>query len=348
MPQTKTIDYKTHPHFILENPYWPDYGPAIGRLGATFAKDDTDKTPLMQEALEVLKRYTPAGCREAFGLRAGYSLAKEFYFDVLCANAATVARVLEQQERADEAKAFLRTLYGEMAAAGFTRDREFFMNRLDSRTFMPMRRHIDRAYLEAIGYTHLDRVLLCVGDCQTMIQAEKLRQALPLPGVDIAAYQHGLGSLITSPLEPLFQPAGYFYFVNAAADYGLFAKDTSGREAILNRMREIVAWLQTKQPRLSVFVTHVFFGVENAIEYQGAAREFAMDAVTKFSDEVAAILAEAPNARLINFQELCPFTLDRSVFRDKPTDRNLLHFRFDVMDRVSERVAAVMRELSPK
>jgi hypothetical protein len=31
---------------------------------------------------------------------------------------------------------------------------------------------------------------------------------------------------------------------------------------------------------------------------------------------------------------------DRSVFRDKPDSRNLLHFRFDIMDRVSERVVA--------
>lgn len=339
------VDYARHPHFRLDNPYYPDYGAAIGRLGAAFSKEVAAKEPLLAEARAALARYTPYGCREAFGLGAGFSLAKEFYCDVVCANAGVVARLLEQRGEVAEAKAFLQGLYAEMADAGFSREREFFPNRLDSRTFMPMRRHIDRAYLAAIGYRHLDRVLLCVGDCQTMITAEKVRHALPLPGIDIAAYQHGLGSLIASPLEALFRPAGYFYFVNAAADYGLFARDTSQRTARLDAMRDIVAWLKARPPRVAVFVTHVFFGIDNAMQHHGVPEANALDAVSRFSDEVAAILATAPNARLINFQEICPFTRDRSVFRDPPESRNLLHFRFDIMDRVAERVAAALAPL---
>jgi hypothetical protein len=341
------IDYARHPHFRLDNPYHKDYGEAIGRLSAAFSKDVEDKAPLLAQARQVLERYTPRGCREVFGLGAGFSLAKEFYCDVVCSNAAVVARLLEQRDEAAEAKAFLQELYADMAAAGFSRDREFFMNRLDSRTFMPMRRHIDRAYLEAIGYRHLDRVLLCVGDCQTMITAEKVRHALPLPGVDIAAYQHGLGSLTASPLGDLFHPAGYLYFVNAAADYGLFARDSGQRAARLDAMREIVAWLRPRQPRVAVFVTHVFFGVDNAMQYNGVPEANALDAVSRFSDEVAAILGEAPHARLINFQDICPFTRDRSVFRDPPESRNLLHFRFDIMERVAERVALALAPLTP-
>lgn len=340
------MDYSTHPDFQLNNPYHTHYGPAIGRLGAAFAAD-SDKDKLLAEAYAALKEFTPAGCKAAFGLGSGYSLAKEFYCDIMCTNAAVVARILEQRGEAAQARDFLFELYARIAAAGFTREHEFFLNRLDSRTFMPMRRHIDRAYLEGIGYTHLDNILLCVGDCQTMITSEKVRDTLPLNGIDIAAYQHGLGSLTSSPLAQHFRPVAYYNFVNAAADYGLFAKDGSQREGQLNNVRERVAWLKTQQPKMCVFVTHVFYGVENAIQNNKVPRENAMEACFGFSDEVAAILAEAPNARLINFQEICPFTLDRSVFRDKPTDHNLLHFRFDIMQRVNERLSAVLSELTP-
>ncbi|OPZ29663.1 MAG: hypothetical protein BWZ02_00947 [Lentisphaerae bacterium ADurb.BinA184] len=332
--------------FRDDNPYQPAFSEAIHRLSAAFAKDDGDKAPLMDEARAVLRDFTPAGCRTVFGLGSRYSLAKEFYYETICCNAAVVARLLEQGGRAGEAKAFLLKLYHEIGAAGFPRAREFFANRLDSRTFMPLRRHIDADYLRAVGIEHPDRVLLCVGDCQTMITAEMVRDRLALPGIDIASYQHGLGSLIASPLETLLQPAGYLYFVNAAANYGIFAKDDSQREANLESMREIVRWLQGRAPRRSVFVTHVFFGVENAVEKQGVPRAVAMDAVTAFSDEVAEILSQAPNARLIDFRRLCPFTLDRRVFRDNPTSHNLLHFRFETMAKVADAVAAELEGLA--
>lgn len=338
-------DYATHPNFQLENPYHGEYGPAIGRLNAAF-QPDTDKDQLLREAHGILARYTPAQCREVFGLGTDFSLAKEFYYDVVCANAGAVARILEQRGQVAEARQFLLDLYGSIAAAGFTRDKDFFMNRLDSRTFMPMRRHLDRDYLKAIGYRHLNNILLCAGDCQTMLLSEKTRHALPLKGIDIAAYQHGIGSLITSPLEALFKPAGYFFFVNAAANQGLFPNDPAQRRlAGLEEMRKLVAWLQQKQPRLCVFVTHVFFGVDNAVTYNKVPREVAMDAVGPYSDEVAAILGTAPNARLINFRECCPFSPGTEPFRDIPTHPNLLHFRFDIMDALAARVAEALRPL---
>ncbi len=322
------------------------YEASIQRLQRAFKKDLPDKEPVLDEAREELTRFTPAAFAEKFGLGSNYSLVKEFHYETLCANASAVARILVEREQVDEAKAFCFDLYDRAVAAGFTRDSEFLCNRIDSRTFVPMRRHIDRAYLERIGYRHLDNVLLCVGDCQTVIMAEMIRDRLALPGVDIASYQHALGSLIDSPLEDLFRPAGYLFFVNCAADYALLGQTPDTRETYLDIPRKIVAWLKDKQPRVSTFVTHVYFGADNAIEQVGSAPEAVEDAVGPFSDEVAEILAEAPNAHLINFQEICPFTRDKSVFRDDPDAGFMLHFDFPIMDAVGARVVESFRPLN--
>ena len=342
---SKTMDYTTHPNFNPDAELTAAYEGAIQRMQAAFAKDDADKAPVVEQARRAIEQFSPARCRERFGLGSGFSLAKEFFVEVFATSAASVARIHEQAGRVDEAKAFLLGLYQQAFDAGFTREREFLPNRIDSRTFMPMRRHIDRAYLQAAGYRHPEHALLCVGDCQTLIQAEMVRQAIPLKGIDIAAYQHALGSLIDSPLGDLFKPAGYFFFVNVGTDFALLGKRAEAREQFLDIPRKIVAWLKVKQPKVSVFVTHVYFGVDNAVKYLNVPREVAMEAVGAFSDDVAAILAEAPNARLINFQELCPFTLDRAVFRDKPEQPALLHFQFDIMERVAGKVTAALQGL---
>jgi len=88
-----------------------------------------------------------------------------------------------------------------------------------------------------------------------------------------------------------------------------------------------------------------FFGVENAVRLLGASREVREDAVGRFSDEVAEILAQAPNAHLISFQDLCPFGPGTDPFRDPPDSAYMLHFRFDIMDAVHARVAAVLQDI---
>ncbi len=321
-----------------------EYEQTIQRIGKTFAKDGKPKDDLVEEARKALERYTPEDCLERFGLGSGYSLAKEFYYETIGANAAVIVRVLETSGKPDEAKAFMIDLYERAFAVGFTRDKEGMVNRFDSRTFMPLRRHIDMDYLRAIGYAHPESAFLCVGDCQTVLIAEKVRDTLPLPGIDIASYQHSIQSLQASPLADLFNPAGYLFFVNAAADR-IFLTD--GRDAVLERMRGIVEFLQARKPQMSIFVTHVFFGMDNAERVFGAKREDIEDAVGPFSDEVAAVLSQAPNAKPINFQEICPLVPDLSPFRDKPDGGVILHFRFDIMDKVAERVCAYAKDLKP-
>jgi len=345
MPKIEPTDYRTHPDFNPDAELTAAYEAAIQSLQAAFAKDSPDKTPLLERARQTVAQFSPERCRQRFGLGSGFSLAKEFFVETFATSAAAVARIHEQAGRAEDAKLFLLELYRKAFAAGFTRDREFLANRIDSRTFMPMRRHVNAEYLRAAGYRHPDRALLCVGDCQTLIEAEMIRQALPLRGIDIAAYQHSLGSLIDSPLEGLFNPVGYFFFVNCAADYALIGKSFAAREKFLDIPRRIVEWLKVRQPRISVFVTHVYFGVDNAVEFCGTPRNVAMDAVGGFSDAVAAILAQAPNVTLVNFQQLCPFTLDKAVFRDQPEQPAMLHFQFEVMDRVAEKVVEAMKRL---
>ena len=322
------------------------YKEAIARLGAAFKADPREHPTIMAQARQAMAAMPPQKIADTFGLGSGYSLAKEFACDILAANAGAVARLLALADHADQARDFLQELYRQAIEAGFDRSREFLLNRIDSRTFMPMRNRIDVGYLHAIGYDQLGRTLLCVGDRQTMIQAEMLRNALPLKGVDIMAYQHLLGSLTSSPLADCFTPIGYFFFVNACADYLIQHRGTpDGRDKQLDRARSIVAWLKTRPVRRSVFVTHVYCGIDRAIRNSGCSEESALDAVGAFSDEFAAILSEAPGARLINFQEVCPFTRDSSVFRDGPDANNLLHFRFDIMGIIAERIADAFSDL---
>ena len=343
------IDYSTHPNFNPDAETHQRYGASIGRLGKAFSKELTEKdtSSLIAEAKDILSEVTPERIRDRYGLGSKYSLSKEFEIEVFACNSAAIARIHEQQGRVDEAKDFLIGQYEKAQAAGFDRASEFLQNRIDSRSFMPMRRHIDEAYLRQIGYDHLDRVLLCVGDCQTVIHAEKLRDSLELPGINIASYQHALGSLIQSPLADLFFPAGYLFFDNSFGDFLIMHKcSEEGRQKEFDRMHGIVNWLKTRPSlRKSVFVTHVFCGVDNAVKAHGVDLDKALAATTTYCDQIADILSAAPNVELINFQEVCPFTRDKSVFRDNPDDTNLLHFNFDIMDQVSERIADCFRDL---
>ncbi len=336
------LDYATHPNFNPTPEVTQRYNATIRRIGEAFRKDGGDKAPLLAAAYADMQEFTPRRCRELFALGSKYSLAKEFFYETIAANAAVITRLLEQQGQVEQAKAFMIDLYRTAFDEGFTRGREFLVNRLDSRTFMPLRKHIDAEYLAAIGYTRPDNILLCVGDCQTVIHAEKVRDALPLRGIDIASYQHELGSLLDSPLEHLLHPVGYLYSTKLAADYALLGKSFDAREKFLQIARDIVAFLHRKGTRRSVFVTHVFFGVDNAVKHVGTPRDVCMDAVTRFSDDVAAILATAPGARLIHFQEICPFTPGTEAFRDDPDSAFMLHFRFDIMDAVHARIAEAL------
>ena len=339
------MDYATHPWFNPKQSLADDYGASIQRLETAFRKDDeVDKDAVLAEALAMQERYTPAGCIEQFGLGSGYSLAKEFYCDIIAANAGAAARVLEERGNVEAARRGLLDLYADCAAQGFGRASEFICNRIDSRTFMPMRRHIDRGYLEAIGYGRPEHAMICAGDCQTILLSEKIRDTLSLAGLDIAAYQHGLGSLVDSPLGSLFRAEAYFYFCNAAADYALFGMWPGKREHVLGEMQKIVDWLHEQRPRVSLFVTHVFFGIDAAISGINTPVDAALDSATEFSDEVAAILAKAPNAALINFQEICPLTRDNSPFRDDSETPVQLHFHFDIMDRVFARVQEALKD----
>ncbi len=341
--QSKPTDYATHPWYNPKEVLGGHYGEAVQRLQQAFVSEGTDPDQLLRESEQMLTSYTPTGCNEQFGPGSGYSLAKEFYCDVIAMNAGVRARVLEKRGDIEQAKSFLLELYDACQANGLGRSAEFLCNRIDSRTFMPMRRHIDAAYLETIGYQHPERALMCPGDCQTIIVSEKIRDNLSLPEIDIAAYQHSLGSLIESPLGDLFNPEAYVFFCNAAADYALFGAWPGKREQVLAEMQKITDWLKLKRPRVAVFVTHVFFGIDKAIESAGTPEDAAMDSATDFANEVAAILSEAPNARLINFQEICPLVRDTTPFRDEPDSAAQLHFRFDIMDQVMERVLAALR-----
>jgi len=325
-----------------------EYSRGIHRMTAVFdkSKELSQKEPLLAEAREALSKFTYGGLKKHFAVNSPYSLEKEFYADIISSNAAAVVRMLALKGQEDAAKSFLKDMYHKASAEGFTRDRSFIPNRLDSRILMPMRNMIDGGFLKEIGFQHLDNALLCLGDCQTIQLAERLRDSLPLRGIDFMAYQHNLGSLVESGLADLFQLAGFFHFVNAAADYSIWAGGESHREQHLKEMRSMVEWLHKTKVRRSVFVTHVFFGVDNAVQYNKVVRATAIDAVTKFSDEVAAILSQAPNARLINFQEICPLTFGSEAFRDNPSGSALLHFRFEIMEKVAKQVAGAFSKLT--
>jgi hypothetical protein len=331
-------DYKTHPDFNPSREVCERYYATIHRIGEAFKDGAGDKESQLAAAYADLREFTPGRCRDSFGLGSNYSLAKEFFHETIAANAAIITRILTQRGDVSGARTFMLELYAKTFDAGFSRGREFLANRLDSRTFMPMRKHIDREYLGAIGYTHPDNILLCVGDCQTVILAEMLRDTLPLPGMDIASYQHEPGSLIGSPLDGVMGIGGFLMFCKLGNDYAILGKRRETREIHLQTARDLVDWLSHKQPKRCVFVTHVFFGVDNAVRHLGLPREVCMDAVTDFSDELAVILAGAPGAHLINFQEICPFDPGPGCFRDAPDTPWMLHFRFDIMDAVSRRI----------
>lgn len=316
------------------------YGAGIQTLNEAFNKESPDKEATLATALEQISRYTPAGCAERFEMGSGYSLAKEFYCDVLAANAGAAVRILSARGDTDAARDLMLDIYRDCAANGFDRRTEFLCNRIDSRTFMPMRRDIDAAYLEAVGFDAPQRSMMCVGDCQTIALAENLRSSLSLDGMNFLAYQHDLGSLLESPLGNHFKPDAYFHFCCTAANYALFGTWPGKREAILDETRTLTDWLKQESPRLCVFVTHVFFGIDAAIAGANTPEDAAIDSATEFSDEVAEILSDAPNARLINFQDICPFTRDNSPFRDDEDLGVQLHFRFDLMDEVHKRVVA--------
>jgi len=342
------IDFGSHPHYREDNPCAADYGNAIGRLQWTPREADRDEETVLGEARAMLARYTFRNCRETFGRGAPFSLMKEMYCDVLACNAAVIARSLLRHAGDDAAVSFLTNLYAEGAREGFDRDHEFLLNRLDSRTFVPLRRLIAAAYLRRAGFSRLDNVLLCVGDCQTMQLAEWVRYLLPLNGLDMFAYQHSLRTLVTSGLADLIRPAGYFFFVNTGIQYGGL-KDAEGkRDQLLDELRYIVDWLQQQRPAMSVFVTHAFCGIDQAVKLGGIPRERAIDAATTFADDAAAILARAPGARLVKLTDVCPFCLDASPFRDRTTGPLIQHYHFPIMARVAKLVARELRDLTPR
>jgi len=322
---------------------WAEYNNSVNRLTAAFDKKIKDKKSMVKDARETLSKFTYSKMRKCFNPHSPFLLEKEFFSDIIACNAAVITRILCLAGKADEAMEQLKDFYRQAYMAGFTRDRSFVLNRLDSRTFMPLRRSITRRYLEEIGFNHLDRILLCTGDCQTMQTAERIRYRLDLKGMDVLAYQHRLGSLAESGLAGCFQPVAYFFFVNAAADYALLPDTT--RRSMLDSMQYIVDWLHTTRVKKSIFVTHVYFGVDNVVRFKRVKRSTAIDAVTRYSDDVAAILSRAPNAHLIDFRDIAPLSHGTEAFRDAPDYPVPLHIRFDIMDCVSERIAEALAGL---
>ena len=57
-------------------------------------------------------------------------------------------------------------------------------------------------------------------------------------------------------------------------------------------------------------------------------------------------LQKARDLVVINFQELCDFTIDKSVFRDPPDAECMLHFRFDTMDAVNRRIVEALQPMT--
>jgi len=339
------IDFDKHPHYQEDNPYGAHYGQAIGRLQWTARDSDKDEDTILGEARDMLAQYTFKGCRDVFGLGAPFSLMKEMYGDVLACNAAVVARILLRRDGDAEALSFLMNLYEEGAREGFDRDHEFLLNRLDSRTLVPMRRLVDAAYLRRAGFTRPDRVLLAIGDCQTIQLAEWTRYLLPLPGLDMFSYQHNLRSFVTSGLAELIRPVGFFFFVNTSIQYGALSWMEGKRDELLDELRFIVDWLKEQRPQRCVFVTHVFFGMDQAINVGKVPRERAEDAVTGFADECAAILAKAPGARLVKLTDVCPLRRDTAPFRDNPAGALIQHYKFNTMARLAERIAHELEDL---
>ena len=211
-----------------------------------------------------------------------------------------------------------------------------------------MRRLIDAAYLGQTGFTRLDNVLLCVGDCQTIQLAEWVRYLLPLDGIDLFAYQHSLRTLVSSRLADLLRPVGYFFFVNTGIQYGGLKDSEGRREQLLDELRFIVEWLSARGPKRSVFVTHAFCAVDHAVNMDGVPRQRADDAVGAFADEAAQIVSRAPGARLVKLTDVCPLCRDTSPFRDDPAATRLIqHYRFPIMAALAERVADGLRDLTP-
>ncbi len=341
------IDFETDPQYQEQNPCSVAYAEAVQRLQWTPRDAQRTEAQIVAEAREMLDQYTFRGCRERFGLGSPYSLMKEMYCDVIACNAAVVARSLLRNDGDAAAASFLMALYEEALAQGFHRDREFLANRIDSRSFVPMRRLIDAAYLRQAGFTRPDNVLLCVGDCQTMQIAEWLRYLLPLDGIDVFAYQHNLRTLVSSGLSELLRPAGYFFFVNTGIKYGGL-KDAEGcREQMLDDLRFIVEWLAVQKPKRSVFVTHAFCAVDHAIQVEGVPQERAEDALGAFADEAAQIVSRAPGARLVKLTDVCPPCRDTSPFRDDPATRLIQHYRFPIMAVIAKRVADALSDLTP-
>ncbi len=337
------IDYDTHPHFQRDQPFGADYGSTIVRLQQAFNKDIEDKESLLKEARAAMEKYTLEGLKKEFGLKSHYSLAKELYTDCIFCNAGAVARILTTTNREKEAVDFIFGLYDQLRELGFNRGFSFLPNRLDSRTFMPMRRLMDESYMDKIGFTKRDRIFLAVGDCQTMLLAEKIRDQASLPSFDIIAYQHNLGSMVGSGLTKLFKTKGYFHFVNAAANYAIFpGANKERRDSVLAEMQYLVDYVNEQDVDIAVFVTHVFFGAAQSVKCNKTRWEDVMDSLSVFSDEVAAILSKAKNARCINLRDVCPLVIDNGPFRDGEDGINQLHFKFHYYDKI---MALINKEL---
>ena len=105
-----------------------EYGAAIQALSSAFQKEGVDKDALLKDATDRMTRYTPKGCADRFGLESGYSLAKEFYCDVLATSAGASARILNERDDPDAARAMLFDLYGTCLESGFGRETEFLCN----------------------------------------------------------------------------------------------------------------------------------------------------------------------------------------------------------------------------
>lgn len=333
------IDFKTHPDFIQDNSFETDYVTAINHLGFAFDKTRTDLNEQLKSVEKELEKFDFKLYNHEFQKGGSYSLRKEFFYDVIACNIAAKARILCRQNKDYEAREFVLSEYQRAFKAGLCRGEDFFINRLDSRTLMPMRRIIDESYLDAIGLKDRTDIFLCTGDCQTMMTAEMVHDRTPNRPFKFFTYQHRLGSLIDSGLDRFFQVCGYMFFVNITTDYIFFAKSVEDRQTYLDLAHVITDWLKKQSPEASIFVTGVYPGLDRAMRTFKHDRSLMEDAIGPFTDEVNEILSQAPNSKLIDFRKISPLTWGGAPFRDRPDGKNFLHFNFDIMNKVADKVS---------
>ncbi|MGE5557193.1 MAG: amino acid adenylation domain-containing protein [Bacillota bacterium] len=338
----KPVDYGTHPHYQSINPFLDDYLVTQQRHMLYFKKDKSERdSSIIGEAEAVFENYSLDKYKEEFGVGSPFSPMKSLFYEIWALNAAIICDILSNQGRASEAMEFLGHLYKDCLAAGLSRDKDFMLYRLDFYALSVMSPYIDAPFLHATGRQNLDHIILGLGgDCHMVEVMEEVWKHFPR--------QTRTNMFLTDGAPGFFN--GYSSLLQIDCVFSLdiapfiYAKGVDTRENLKKTMRDSVAWLRMKNPRLSMFLTHMFFGMESMMRLTGTPKEICLDAYTDFSDELAEIFVTAPNARLLNFQkDICPLVYDHSVFRD-PEPVAQIHFKFEYYEKIARWVLKTMKE----